>query len=169
MSPTRDKNDKWVVPAIVSDGIHIRQSEAALPPFDKLDLALEVSDEADGPVARWHLDLANRKTGKEDEWQPGPLIHLQYGGHIHNARHLDHPLKVPRWCHPPMEVVLLCEVVAANFYERQWLELREDSNWCRSVSVFEQLCYTDYAAKLQSALATSTRTALNSMWAGTWL
>ena len=111
---TTDERSRWVKPRIVAKGIEIEQGDGKTLPFRALDIALEIYDDASEPLSRWHLDLANKTDGVP---QSGPLTHLQFGGHHHDAREKDHPLKVPRWCHPPMEVALLCEVVAANFYE----------------------------------------------------
>lgn len=111
------------------------------------------------------LDLANKPGGIP---QSGPLTHLQFGGHHHGNRAQDHPLKVPRWCHPPMDVALLCEVVAANFYEEEWLGLRDEPNWCQSISLFQRLCYTHYFDSMTKSLSMSSTTALRSMWASTY-
>ncbi|TDX65133.1 hypothetical protein EDE12_103105 [Methylosinus sp. sav-2] len=159
---TKDRSNNWITPAIVSKGIEIAQSDEIQLPFKALDIALEIDDDFNNPVSRWHLDLANKQEGA---YQSGPITHLQYGGHHHAARAHDHPLKVPRWCHPPMEVALLCEVVAANFYEEDWLKLREDPNWCDAISLYERLCYSHYVDQLQNSLFVSSTTALNRMWA----
>jgi hypothetical protein len=160
-----DRSGKVVTPMIVAKGITVNQGERKTPPFSALDLALEIDDDQGQPLSRWHLDLANDTNGVI---QPGPLVHLQYGGHLHGAGHLDHPLKTPRWCHPPMELALLSEVVAANFFEDVWLSMREDTNWCKSIAVFQTLCYSHYAERLTSSLSTSSTTTLNTMWANTW-
>jgi hypothetical protein len=162
-----DKAGRSVTPFIEAGGIHVEQTDGNLPPFKALDMAFQVNDDINGPISRWHLDVANQK--EDGAWQSGPLVHLQYGGHYHDQRDLDHPLKAPRWCHPPMEIGLLCEVVAANFFETEWANFREDPNWCQSISVFQKLCYTHYAEKLTSSLSVSSSTALSAMWAGSWL
>lgn len=162
----KDKGGLTITPAIVAKAINVEQNEKVIPPFAKLDMALEIDDDQSNPISRWHLDLANETGGVI---QAGPLVHLQYGGHHHNAGHLDHPLKTPRWCHPPMELALLCEVVAANFYEEEWVKLRDDPNWCKSICVYQTLCYANYIAKMHNSLSISSSTALNSMWASAWL
>jgi hypothetical protein len=164
-SKTTDKNGKPITPSIVAAGICVDQSRKNTPPFSALDIAIEIDDAQNAPVARWHLDLANEQNGTV---QSGPLFHLQFGGHQHGYRHLDHPLKVPRWCHPPMEVALLCEVVAANFFTEHWVEIREDPNWCQSISLYQKLCYSSYLEKLSACLSVSSSTALNAMWAANW-
>jgi len=163
---TKDEKSRWVKPRIVAKGIEIEQGEGGSLPFRALDIALEVDDDSSQPLSRWHLDLANKPGGVP---QSGPLTHLQFGGHHHGNRAQDHPLKVPRWCHPPMDVALLCEVVAANFYEEEWLELRDQPNWCQSISLFQRLCYTHYFESMTKILSMSSTTALRSMWASTYI
>lgn len=162
----RDRSGVIVSPALVAKGIVVIQDDRHTPPFDALDMALEISDELNRPLARWHLDLANK--GDDGVFQSGPLTHLQYGGHHHGDRAADAPLKAPRWCHPPMELTLFCEVIAANFYEDAWAGLREDPAWCRAICISQRLCYTRYVEKIQTALSVSSSTALNVMWASAW-
>lgn len=161
----QDRGGKTITPSIIAKKIMIDQKERKTPPFTSLDLALEIDDEQGNPISRWHLDLANAPGGLS---QSGPLIHLQYGGHHHGAGHLDHPLRTPRWCHPPMELALLSEVVAANFFEDQWIEMREDPSWCQAIALFQRLCYKHYAERLATSLLQSSTTTLNTMWASAW-
>ncbi len=161
----QDRGGKTIAPAIIAKKITVNQNERTTPPFATLDLALEIDDDQGNPLSRWHLDLANASGGVT---QSGPLVHLQYGGHHHGAGHLDHPLRTPRWCHPPMELALLSEVVAANFFEAQWIEMREDPNWCQAIALFQQLCYKHYIDRLTKSLSQSSTTTLNTMWASAW-
>src|SRR5690606_20304373 len=105
-----DKNKKPVIPRL-SCAIQVEQRQHELPPFQTLDIAIEIVCPEKIPVARWHVDRANFQDGIA---QSGPLVHLQFGGHNAGYRHLDHPLKEPRWCHPPMDLILLCELIVAN-------------------------------------------------------
>lgn len=163
---TQDKNGRDVVPLIVAEGIEAAPGGDRSPPFRKLDMALEIRDLAGEPVSRWHIDLANTVDGQA---QDGPLFHLQYGGHNPGARHLDHPMKGPRWCHPPMEIGLFCEIVAANFFAPAWRRaLREDAGWCDAIRTLQRLCLTSYAATLAASLGRSDSTALADMWADRW-
>jgi len=161
----QDRGGKTIAPTIVAKKITVDQKERKTPPFTTLDLALEINDDKGNPISRWHLDLANAPEGMV---QSGPLIHLQYGGHHHGAGHLDHPLRTPRWCHPPMELALLSEVVAANFFEAQWSEMREDPRWCEAIALFQRLCYRHYAERLTTSLSQRSTTTLNTMWASAW-
>lgn len=160
-----DKNGREATPSIVV-AIETAEAKDGTSSFRRLDMALEVRDLTGESIARWHLDLANEKSGG---MQDGPLYHLQYGGHNPDARHLDHPLKGPRWCHPPMEVGLFCETVAANFYVDAWLRLRDDGGWCESVRTLQKLCYQSYIDRMLQSLNTSRSTALADMWADRWV
>lgn len=162
-----DSNRRPIFPAIAAEGVEVDQRQDVDHPFSALDIAIEITDGEGTPMARWHVDLANADE-RSGSVQSGPLYHLQYGGHNHDRRDLDEPIKEPRWCHPPMELALLCEVVAANFFPDKWRDLREDAAWCRSIRVFEQLCYTAYLKKLTDSLAKTGTTALGSMWAEVW-
>lgn len=159
-----DKNGASVTPALVAR-INVKQEDKKCHPFLSLDIAIEIENLVNDPISRWHLDLAN---SNGSSFQDGPLIHLQYGGHNRNNRSLDHPLKVPRWSHPPMEVALMCEIIAANFFTEIWQEMRRDPTWCRSISIFQKLCFTDYLEKMKGTLSVSSTTSLNEMWAGNW-
>jgi hypothetical protein len=146
--------------------IAVDQSHQSKPPFTSLDIALEIDDATANLLSRWHLDLANSTA---DGWQDGPLIHLQYGGYSRHKELQVHTLSEPRWCHPPMEIVLLCELVAANFYRDKWVEFRETPSWAGAIKLYERLCYTNYLALLTKHLATSgSPSALTGMWAGNW-
>lgn len=162
---TKDKNGEPIFPRIVCEGIDVNYRHPEYPPFTAFDIAIEIVDQNQAPVARWHVDLANEK---EDGMQSGPLTHIQFGGHVQGHREKDHPLKVPRWCHPPMDVILLCEVTAANFYPDEWTELREDPSWCQAVHLGQRLCYSAYLNKMSSSFAISNKTLLHSMWASEW-
>ena len=162
---TLDETGEIIIPRVSCKGITVEQVQHECPPFAALDVALEIQDSVRKPLSRWHVDWANSSGGIS---QSGPLVHLQYGGHRPGYRDSDHPLKVPRWCHPPMDILLLCELVAANFYESQWVDLREDQNWCKAISTGQKLCYSAYLRKMLGGLSVSSKTLLHSMWASEW-
>lgn len=160
-----DRSGTTIFPRIVAK-IAVAQQHETKPPFSSLDIALVIDDSSAKPISRWHIDLANEQT---DGWQDGPLIHLQYGGHHQNNGQFDHPLRAPRWCHPPMEVALLCEMVAANFYPHKWAQFRDAPNWASAIKLYEGLCYSNYLACLQKYVGVSAApSALTGMWAGNW-
>ena len=160
-----DKNNEIIIPSITCEGLHVVQNDHSRPPFKALDIAIEIFDADRIPVARWHVDWANVVNGKP---QAGPLVHLQYGGHFAGHRALDPKVKEPRWVHPPMDLILMCEVTAANFHEEKWEALREDNNWCQAVAIGQRFCYSAYLRKICQGLSVSSKTLLHSMWASEW-
>lgn len=161
-----DRSGIAIRPRIIAN-IAVNQDHNTTPPFSSLDIALEINDSLAQPISRWHIDLANEQA---EGWQDGPLIHLQYGGHHQDNGQFDHPLRAPRWCHPPMEVALLCELVAANFYPQKWAQFRDAPNWAGAIKLYEGLCYSNYLACLQKHVGVSAAaSALTGMWAGNWV
>lgn len=163
---------------VTSDGIRVRpkidfarikvnQSHTSRPPFDSFDLAMVLEDDANAVLSRWHIDLANRSNKGV---QAGPLFHLQFGGRNNGLdRSQDHPVKEPRWCHPPMDLALMSEMIVANFFEDAWHILRQDPSWCNSICVFQHLCYESYLLRLQGCLNTPKgSTILQDVWAPNW-
>lgn len=159
---------KRVRPRIDYADIQVNQAHTHRPPFDCFDLAVVIEDENGVPSSRWHLDQANVESGVV---QGGPLIHLQFGGRNHDQeRALDHPIKEPRWNHPPMDLALMCETIIANFFEKEWLVLRDDPSWCNHICLFQTLCYENYLTRLRTCLDNPCgSTILKESWASNWM
>lgn len=156
----RDGNTYHV--EVSTERIAVDQSQEHCPPFEALDLAMVLLNRAGEIVHRWHIDRANGD-------QAGPMFHLQYGGHDRDQRQADIPIREPRWNHPPIELGLMCELVAANFYTERWFTtLREDRSWCSAIQICQKVSYTAYVSHLSSCLNTSYSTALSRMWNGCW-
>lgn len=158
----KDKNGDPLTISLSADRIVVDQADEHKPPFSNLDVAVAITNGLGDPVCRWHLDRANAG-------QPGPLFHLQTGGHLPGFRDRELPISEPRWCHPPMELGLLCEVISANFFEAKWSKsLRDDPAWCNAIRSLQRLCYSAYATRLVESLQVSDSTALARMWNGRW-
>lgn len=149
---------------LCSEGINIDFDKRF--PFIDLDICIVIRNLDEVPVSRWHFDLANKQD--EELMQPGPLTHVQFGGHNPGFRHLDHPLKIPRWNHPPMDIVLLCEAVVSNFFPNKWDLIREDSTWCEAISTSQRICYSAYLEKMIKTLGCRSTTILHEMDANIW-
>lgn len=133
--------------------------------FNRLDLALEVLDDEDNVLIKHHIDFANSPAG---QFQEGPLFHLQFGGHTPgNTKSFEVPIKEPRWLCIPLDVVLLCEVVVANFYPAAWEELKDLPGWNGPIGSSQKLCIIPFLNALQSKAGISTRSLLDHMWAST--
>ncbi|RKZ78120.1 MAG: hypothetical protein DRR19_26955, partial [Candidatus Parabeggiatoa sp. nov. 1] len=117
--PTPDKKLGQIVPQVYLDIAVEPPKRNDLPPFKRLDTKIEIFDIAGELQSRWHIDLANRK--EDSSYQEGPLFHLQSGGHKPQANRKEElKLSRPRWAMPPMELILTCEIILANFYPKQW-------------------------------------------------
>ncbi len=158
---------KSVRPRIDYASIRVDQTIGDRPPFSSFDLAILLESDTGEPLSRWHIDLAN---GSGATAQSGPLFHLQFGGRNNGYdRRDDHPVKEPRWCHPPMELALSCEMIVANFFEHKWETLREDRSWCTNINLFQKLCYESYLRRMQRCLdSPSGSTILRDVWAKNW-
>lgn len=161
---TKDKED---VNITVFCDISVCQSSYKNLPFTSLDIAAEFYDDLRNPLARWHIDLANKKDN--GEMQPGTLTHLQYGGHCRGNRAHDHKLKIPRWNHPPVDVILLSEIILANFYPEHWELMREELVWREAVRMSQSLFYSAYLRRYVEHLTNPDTTILYGMDASNWL
>ena len=75
-------------------------------------------------ISRFHFDRAN-------ETQQGPKYHLQFGGNPKGYELCWHPgsVNIPRFQYHPMELFLTCQLIAANFFRDDYLEIKETSEW----------------------------------------
>ncbi|WP_295927358.1 hypothetical protein [uncultured Xanthomonas sp.] len=130
--------------------------------FKHQDISLQMSCVDNKNHARWHFDRANQQGAR---YQDGPLYHLQFGGHM-SGQIEDFWLKEPRWAHAPMDLILLLEAVAANFYTDKWsTKVRRDPTWCEYVSQSERLCLGAYVEKVQELINSRKDTVLSGLWA----
>ncbi|MEN8218424.1 MAG: hypothetical protein ABFS56_19050 [Pseudomonadota bacterium] len=146
------------------------QARSELPPFTRLVTVIEVWDILKNELqSRWHLDLANRK--EDGSYQAGPLFHLQGGGHQPRS-HRKEELKVsiPRWTTPPMELILTCEMIIANFYPDKWEKISTQKKWLELIHAAQQLCYPVYFQRVQNCLSSGGRrqSVLKTLWAKEW-
>lgn len=133
--------------------------------FEKLDLALEVWDE-ERLLIKHHVDLANK--GGAEEYQEGPLFHLQFGGHSPGGdKNFEVALKEPRWLYFPMDLILLCELVVANFFPDKWKNLQREAGWTDAIVSSQKFCLSPFIAKISEILNTSSDTLLRQLWGKT--
>jgi len=134
-------------------------------PFCKLNNTIEVIDISTGELqSRWHVDLANLK--EEGIYQAGPLFHLQGGGHQPKGdRKKEVKVSIPRWAIPPMELILTCEMIIANFYPEKWKMIKRQRGWLELIKVAQQLCYPQYCQRIQDCLFGKQQSVLEALWA----
>ena len=80
-------------------------------------------------MLRFHFDHAN--TG-----QPGPKHHLQIGGIQHTGEFCWFPenIRVPRFCHHPLSLLMACEFVVRTFYPETYAKLEQEATWCGAIA-----------------------------------
>ena len=151
--------------------IDIEVDEALLEekrfPLKTLNLTLEIINRSNGHlIQRSHIDLATRN--EEGKYQDGPIFHLQFGGKSGEKKIEPDFFKLrrPRWLHPPMDLILMIEMLLANFYPEQWNKLKNQDNWIALVAESQMLCYTPFFDIANENIANNSL--LNSFWASNW-
>jgi hypothetical protein len=146
-APVRTKSGPMVRPELFASIAHTREHPSAAEewettPMRECVIALEILGMSGELLERHHVDLAN--VGQE-----GPTWHLQYGG---NSRNLPKPktewLDLPRWPVPPVDLALMLETLAFNFYHDKWQALNENGSWLRAVKAAEELSMRHYVSRL---------------------
>jgi len=129
--------------------IDIEVDEALLEkkrfPLKTLNLTLEIINKSNGRlIHRSHIDLATHNG--EGKYQYGPIFHLQFGGKSGAKENEPDIFKLrrPRWLHPPMDLILMTEMLIANFYPEQWNKLKNQDNWIALVADSQMLCYKPF-------------------------
>jgi hypothetical protein len=84
-------------------------------------------------MVRCHFDLANLG-------QSGPRYHIQVGGNPLDDEvcWLHEGVSVPRLAHPPMDLILACEIVVRNFFSEQDQKLLEDPQWAGALALSQR-------------------------------
>jgi len=154
-----------IVPRVYID-VAVKPPETAdSSPFSKLNNTIEIIDISNGELqSRWHVDLANLK--EDGIYQAGPLFHLQGGGHQPQSdRKKELKVSLPRWAIPPMELILTCEMIIANFYPEKWKIIKGQRGWLELIKVAQQLCYHQYYQRIQDCLLGKQQSVLEALWA----
>jgi len=172
--PTPDKKLGEIVPQVYLDVAVAPPKRDDLPPFKRLDTKIEIFDIAGNLQSRWHIDLANQK--EDGSYQEGPLFHLQSGGHKPQGNRKEE-LKIsrPRWAMPPMELILTCEMILANFYPKQWETIRTEKRWLKLIHIAQLMCYSVYFQRVHHCLfevplipKSQSESVLTALWASEW-
>jgi len=151
--------------------IDIEVDEALLEekgfPLKTLNLTLEIINKSNGRlIHRSHIDLATHN--EEGKYQDGPIFHLQFGGKSIEIKSEPDVFKLrkPRWLHPPMDLVLISEMLIANFYPEQWNKLKNQDNWIDLVTDSQMLCYKPFFDIANENIEKDSL--LKSFWASNW-
>jgi len=151
--------------------IDIEVDEALLEekgfPIKTLNLTLEIRNKSnDRLIHRSHIDLGTRN--EEGKYQDGSIFHLQFGGKSGAKENEPDIFKLrrPRWLHPPMDLILMTEMLIANFYPEQWNKLKKQDNWITLVTDSQMLCYQPFLDIANEKIVKDSL--LNSFWASNW-
>jgi hypothetical protein len=98
-------------------------------------------------IYRCHFDRAN-------ENQAGPRHHLQFGGSPREGEYgfIPEVIDLPRLVQPPLDLILMCELIAMNFYPREYLEIRKEASWRSVVYQSQRNLLTSYYNSCTEAL-----------------
>jgi hypothetical protein len=105
---------------------------------------------------------------RNGKFQNAPIFHLQFGGGNNpGTSELDvFKVKEPRWFYPPMDLVLMSEVVIANFYPDQWGKLKKQQGWIKLIIESQQLCYSQFFEQINLKL--NMDSLISIFWATNW-
>ncbi len=164
-SPIFNKTVNAEIRPKLSASVSVRATDTGGICFDKMDIALDVFGGDGRVLIRHHVDLATFKPDKK-EFQPGPLFHLQFGGHTpKQSRDFEVPIKEPRWPCFPMDLILVCELVVANFYPEKWIGLQRERNWREAVIASQKFCISPFLNSMTEIIGDTKRTVLDHLWA----
>jgi hypothetical protein len=90
-------------------------------------------------ISRFHFDLANSS-------QPGPKYHLQLGGvpHDNECCWIPKAVDLPRLAHPPVDIALACQIIAANFFPNKYEGIKTDPSWWATIRGAQHSFFGDY-------------------------
>lgn len=80
-------------------------------------------------MLRFHFDHAN-------PGQPGPKHHLQVGGVQQGGEFFWYPenIRVPRFCHHPVSLLMACEFVVRTFYPEVHAAVEKEPAWAGAIA-----------------------------------
>lgn len=109
--------------------------------WDAKRVSDELSESLGRVMLRIHFDLAGPQ-------QSGPKYHLQIGGVPHDGELWSLPpsLNLPRIAHPPTDLVLACEMIAANFFPLEYRRIQAEATWKKAVRISQSQTLREYHA-----------------------
>ena len=126
--------------------------------WDAERLSSQINANTGRVMLRLHFDLANKG-------QLGPKYHLQVGGKPHDDEFHWFPdsLGVPRILHPPMDLVLATELIAANFYRKDYEKFKREAPWVDSMRTSQEYLLAGYFDQATRALKDK-KSLLDTFW-----
>lgn len=116
-------------------------------------------------MLRFHFDRAG-------PGQQGPKYHVQVGGKAHPEEccWLHEGVSIPRLAYPPMDLVLACEMIAANFFLDEYRRIRSDPLWTGVVRASQEYLLRPYHSICTDVLAGRRQNVsmLDELWNTSW-
>jgi hypothetical protein len=108
-------------------------------------------------IVRFHFDCRAANVTK-----PEPTYHLQVGGNALDEENCWFPeqLEIPRFHFPPMDIVLLSELVLINFFHQQSENLRKKPEWVSLVRKSQDAFQEGYFGVFHSCFENTSNTLL---------
>jgi hypothetical protein len=123
----------------------------------------EVNESFGRVMLRFHFDLA-------EPLQSGPRHHLQIGGvpHAGELWSLPPSLNLPRIAHPPTDLVLACEMIAANFFPLEYRQIQAEATWKKVVRISQAQTLREYHALCHGVVSVDEppKNLLDALWNG---
>jgi hypothetical protein len=106
-------------------------------------------------VCKLHFDKHIFQGANLSEYHP--VYHMQIGGLREDYELLWHPrnVDVPRLVHQPMELFLACQMVAANFFWKEYQEIRKRSEWHQELLMYQKALLRPYYLKCLDAVSSN--------------
>lgn len=116
-------------------------------------------------MLRFHFDQAT-------PGQQGPEYHVQIGGKAQSEEccWLHEAVPIPRLAYPPMDLVLACEMSAANFFPDDYARLRSDPNWKGVIRATQEYLLRQYYSVCINVLdgQSPNISVLDELWNTSW-
>jgi hypothetical protein len=126
--------------------------------WDAAPLKDSLGDPCRRVMLRCHFDLAN-------SGQAGPRYHIQVGGVPDGDEFYWAPptINLPRIMHPPTDIVLACQLIAANFFPSNYSGIKNEATWKNAVRTSQTAFLGAYFGDCQATLARN-EALLDALW-----
>lgn len=97
-------------------------------------------------ISRFHFDRVNHDQGRSIQYHPD--FHVQVGGKPEDYELCWHPksFDIPRIGFQPMELFLTCQLIAVNFFRKEYRQLSKGPEWTVFLNLYQEtLLYPYYS------------------------
>lgn len=110
-------------------------------------------------MLRFHFDMAAKGVSELKD-------HLQVGGVSQAGEYcwLPSQIDVPRFPYPPVDLFLICELIGANFYEKEYNRLRTDSTWIGQIRRSQVRLLKEYYGGCCQAIEEGKSVLMDQLW-----